>query len=86
MCVKVTKAEKIRIQEEEDGKGQEGNKMKERGRGERKKDGKPRWGKEEKVKKNKLSYSALMSSGKKWDTVATHTVTLQFSAPRKRGN
>lgn len=28
-----------------------------------------------------------MSSGKKWDTAATHThrLALQFSAPRKRG-
>lgn len=37
-------------------------------------------------KKKKLSHIALMSSGRKWDTVATHTVTLQLSAPRKRGN
>lgn len=27
------------------------------------------------VKKKKLSHIALMSSGKKWDTVATHTQT-----------
>lgn len=41
---------------------------------------------EKTVKKKQLPHIALMSSGKKWDTVATHTVTLQFSAPRKRGN
>lgn len=28
-----------------------------------------------KKKKKKLSHIALMSSGKKWDTVATHTQT-----------
>lgn len=39
-------------------------------------------------REKKHSHIALMSSGKKWDTVATHrqTHTLQFSAPRKSGN
>lgn len=48
-------------------------------------------GKDSRGERKKLSHIALMSSGKKWDTVATHTHTLhthtlQFSAPRKRGN
>ena len=101
----VRETEKIRTEEEEDGKGQEGDRMKERRKKERKtgvvmmrergecgcertEERVEKLRKRQKGREKKLSHIALMSSGKKWDTVATHTQThmLQFSAPRKRGN